>query len=109
MAEEASIISAKSDVVSILNVVNDKYSSISQPGEAITSPTVVVAVDGFGILDNSEDSLNDPQMVFRYTFKNMNRMTVQVYKFNVSTKPLIIHDMSTGHHVWCDNNKHKSS
>lgn len=78
MMTEASLISAENDVVSILSVIKDKYSSISQPNEASSSHAVVVVADGFGML-NSEDSLNEQQMVFRYTFKNMNRMTVQVH------------------------------
>lgn len=76
--EEANLITEDDEVVSILSVINDKYSSISQPGEANSSHAVVVLVDGFGMLPGSDDSLNDQQMVSRYTFKNMNRMTVQV-------------------------------
>lgn len=79
-------ISAENEVVSILSVVNDKYSSISQPNETNSSHGIVVVADGFGMLNGSEDSLNDQQMVSRYTFKNLNRMTVQVTnKFNVRT------------------------
>lgn len=77
MAAEASLIS-DNEVVNILSVINDKYSSISQLNEASSSHAVVVVADGFGML-GLEDSLNDQQMVSRYTFKNMNRMTVQVH------------------------------
>lgn len=110
MESEANLISADNEVVSIMSAITPKFSSILQPGESQPDHAVVVVVDGFGMLDGSEDSLNDQLMVSRYTFKNMNRMTVQVY-INAMCGPhsVMLHDLSVGYHVWCHNNKHSSS